>query len=50
MDGLLRIISMCLSSFTLGLLVANLIEVNSRIKHLKKLMHELEETDDRNEG
>lgn len=50
MDGLLNMLSICLTSFTLGLLVAHLIEVNSRIKHLKKLMKELEENDDRNEG
>lgn len=50
MNELLKILCICLSSFNFGLLVANLIEVNSRIKHLKKLMHELEEIDDRNEG
>lgn len=50
MDGLLEILSMCLSSFTLGLLVANLIETNRRIKQLKKLMNELEKIDDWNEG
>lgn len=50
MDGLLEILKICFYSFTLGLLVANLIETNRRIKQLKKMTDELEKIDDRNKG